>query len=149
MREIHLWVPGPPATAGSKTAFRTKTGKINVTHANKKFRSWSYELKAAAQAEYKEAPCTCSVTLSVRVALMRPNGHYGTGRNAGTLKASAPLEHTQRPDLCKIIRAVEDSLTGVIWRDDSQINEYESCMKEWCSATFEQPGTAVTVKLWE
>jgi Holliday junction resolvase RusA-like endonuclease len=31
------------------------------------------------------------------------------------------MHPTVKPDLTKLLRAVEDALTGVVWRDDSQI----------------------------
>jgi Holliday junction resolvase RusA-like endonuclease len=37
---------------------------------------------------------------------------------------------TSRPDLLKHIRALEDALTGVVWRDDSQIIE-QHLEKRW------------------
>lgn len=148
MRRIDLFIPGKPATAGSKTAFRTASGRMNITHACKRFKSWSYEVKAAAAEKYKGEPIMCPVSLSIAVAIMRPKSHFGTGRNANKLKASAPHEHTQKPDLCKIIRAVEDSLTGVIWKDDSQICEYEHCHKSW-AASDTPPGTRIIITLWE
>jgi len=51
----------------------------------------------------------------------RPANHYGTGRNQGRVKASAPEYPITRPDCLKQARGIEDALTGVIWRDDSQI----------------------------
>ena len=54
----------------------------------------------------------------------RPLGHYGTGRNAAQLKDRAPDKPTVRPDTVKLTRAVEDALTGVVWRDDSQVTTH-------------------------
>jgi Holliday junction resolvase RusA-like endonuclease len=51
----------------------------------------------------------------------RPKSHYGTGRNAGILKDSAPAAPGKRPDGLKLARAVEDALTGVVYTDDSLI----------------------------
>lgn len=31
--------------------------------------------------------------------------------------------HTKKPDLSKLLRSTEDALTGVVWRDDSQLVE--------------------------
>lgn len=51
----------------------------------------------------------------------RPKGHFGSGRNAGRLKDSAPMYPAVIPDVLKLARAVEDSLSGTLWRDDSRI----------------------------
>ena len=38
-----------------------------------------------------------------------------------TVKGSAPRRPVTRPDVTKLIRAVEDACTSIVWRDDSQI----------------------------
>jgi Holliday junction resolvase RusA-like endonuclease len=43
----------------------------------------------------------------------RPHGHFGTGRNSGKLKDSAPGFPVTRPDVLKLARLVEDSLSGI------------------------------------
>jgi len=57
----------------------------------------------------------------------RPKSHYRTGKYAGELKDSAPKYHTQKPDVTKLVRGVEDALSKIIYRDDciivKQINE--------------------------
>jgi Holliday junction resolvase RusA-like endonuclease len=47
----------------------------------------------------------------------RPRAHFG----ARGLRPAAPAWPTVRPDVLKLARAVEDALTGLVWRDDSQI----------------------------
>jgi Holliday junction resolvase RusA-like endonuclease len=37
------------------------------------------------------------------------------------LKASAPANHTIKPDVTKLVRSLEDSLKGIVWLDDSQV----------------------------
>jgi len=51
----------------------------------------------------------------------RPKTHFGTGRNAGKLKASAPRWHTKKPDKDNLEKMVYDALNKVFWRDDSII----------------------------
>ena len=52
----------------------------------------------------------------------RPKAHFGSGRNAGTVLASAPRHMTVMPDVDKLARAALDALTGIVFKDDSQIN---------------------------
>jgi Holliday junction resolvase RusA-like endonuclease len=51
----------------------------------------------------------------------RPKSHYRTGRNAGILKDSAPLWKANGKDRDNCDKFVLDALTGVFFRDDSQI----------------------------
>lgn len=48
----------------------------------------------------------------------RPQNHYNA---KGEIKASARVEHITRPDLDKLCRSTLDGLTGVLFKDDSQV----------------------------
>ena len=48
----------------------------------------------------------------------RPKGHHNS---KGEIKASAPTTHITRPDIDKLCRSTLDGLTGVLFRDDSQV----------------------------
>lgn len=52
---------------------------------------------------------------------VRPKSHFRTGRNAHQLRDDAPQFQTMHPDLDKLQRAIGDSLTGQVLRDDKQI----------------------------
>ena len=84
---------------------------------------------------------TDALHLHVDFIMPRPKGHFGTGKNAAKLKPSAPKFHTKRPDATKLLRALEDALTGVIWRDDEQI------VKQTVRKHYGQsPGAIVTIR---
>jgi Holliday junction resolvase RusA-like endonuclease len=52
----------------------------------------------------------------------RPKSHYGTGGNAGKLKASAPVYPLgKRNDIDNLVKFVFDCLNGLAWKDDSQV----------------------------
>lgn len=128
---LRFWVAGVPQTRGSKRAFAFKrtngTLGVSVADSNPKSKDW---MGVVRQAAIEQCPALASGPLSgpVDVALTfylpRPKGHYGSGRNAGTLKASADKHHAKKPDLCKLIRPVEDALSGVAWNDDAQLVGY-------------------------
>jgi len=63
----------------------------------------------------------CPVRIEIQFYLPRPKSHYGTGKNKGALKESAPWYHIATPDIDKLVRCVLDALTGVAWKDDSQV----------------------------
>lgn len=85
--------------------------------------SWRNAIASAAREVYSGPLLTCAIRLEIAFVRPRPKGHFGTGRNAEMVKASAPLHPTTKPDNTKLRRAVEDALTGVLYRDDSQIVE--------------------------
>lgn len=135
--EIAFTVFGKPQTAGSKQSFvpiNKKTGQpfrskttgrvvVNTVDDNPKSRGWKNDLAAYARGEVGPGfeLLTGPIVFSACFYLVRPKCHFGTGRNSDILKADAPGQHTQKPDVLKLARAVEDALTGVIWRDDCQI----------------------------
>lgn len=121
--KIELFVPGIARPGGSKTAYRNKyTGKVVIVPASKKTKPWMDTVRWIADIECKRM-CLWTEPLLLTLVFYRPRpkGHFGTGRNASRLKDSAPAYPTTMPDLTKLIRATEDGLTGVIWKDDSQV----------------------------
>lgn len=129
---ISFTVVGEAQPAGSKRAF-VVNGRAVVSDANAKSRPWKQEVAQVAHEAYVKW-AESQVSMPGDIALLgcplevqfvffqpRPKGHYGTGRNAGILKPLAPRFPATRPDVLKLARGVEDALTGVVWRDDSQI----------------------------
>lgn len=124
---ITFTVPGKPEPAGSKRAFAIKkggvyTGRNIVVDANKNSRPWKDAVLAQAIiARGDRQPLDGPLQLDVTFTVLRPKGHYGTGKNAHTIKDSAPPYPTTKPDCTKLLRAVEDAMTGTIYHDDAQI----------------------------
>lgn len=122
-RNVSFTVLGIPQPAGSKKAFRHRaTGRIVVTDDAKGSRPWKNTVAAEAAIamqgrELLEGPLALALTFVVP----RPKGHLGTGRNTGRLRSSAPYHPAVKPDITKLVRAVEDACTGIVWRDDAQI----------------------------
>lgn len=67
------------------------------------------------------APRAGPLALAVVFYRPRPQGHFGSGRNSGRLRDSEPGYPTTKPDTTKLLRGVEDALTGILWRDDSLV----------------------------
>ncbi len=116
---------GKPEPAGSKRAFpfKRKNGQMGVavSDANPNAKSWQHCVASAAREVYQGDLLRGPLTLKVFFFLPRCKGHFGSGKNAGKLKAGAPLFPDKKPDATKLLRGVEDSLTGVVWLDDAQI----------------------------
>ena len=122
MTSIAFFVPGLPKPAGSKRPFSTKSGKLIVVDASgEPGKNWRADCKHTARQVYQGPLLDCALSLDLLFVFPRPKGHYGTGKNAGNVKAVAPRYPIGRPDTTKLIRAVEDSLTSVLYRDDSLI----------------------------
>jgi crossover junction endodeoxyribonuclease RusA len=133
-------VQGDPATAGSKKGFPVTrkdgtTGVAIVDASGKKGKNW----RLAVQEAFKNNRDATGfgmlqgpVHLEVTCYFSRPKSHYGTGKNADRMKPSAPVYHTKKPDLTKLVRAIEDALTGLAWKDDSQV-QTQATGKGYCS----------------
>lgn len=117
-----LTVYGTPAPQGSKN--RNAHGAMYESSANVK--PWREAVKTAALdvLHHDDAweALDCPVWVNVQFSLRRPKHHYGTGRNAGRLKASAAPYPTGKPDLDKLVRSTQDALkdAGVL-ADDSVV----------------------------
>ena len=59
-----------------------------------------------------------AVTVDLVFRLARPKGHY----NKGGLREGAPMRVITKPDLDKLQRSTLDALTGVLFKDDSQVS---------------------------
>jgi Holliday junction resolvase RusA-like endonuclease len=117
-----FFVPGIPQPGGSKRAFVPKGWKrAIITDANAKAKPWQQTVKVFARDSYAGVPSRNPLSVEATFMVQRPRGHFGTGRNAGKLKASAPTHPTGKPDATKLWRSTEDALTGILWADDAQI----------------------------
>ncbi len=108
---------GIPAPKGSMKAFMPKGARFPVvTHDNARTRPWASLVKAAALDALNGSvsiPLALGpVSLSVAFYMPKPK--------------SLPKRVTcctKKPDVDKLCRLILDSLTGVIWQDDSQVVE--------------------------
>jgi Holliday junction resolvase RusA-like endonuclease len=128
--ELKFTVLGRPQPAGSKRVFGIRrrgepTGRFAVVDDNERAKPWQALVKAAAEDALEQlddpSPLLGPVALEVVFYVARPQAHYGTGRNQDRLKPSAPAYPTVRPDATKLLRGLEDALTGLVWRDDAQV----------------------------
>lgn len=127
--ELRITVLGETRPAGSKRAFATRrngelTGRVAVVDANPNAQGWKQEVGWAARqamvAAGLHAPLTGPLTVEMTFYRCRPASHYGTGRNVGNLRPSAPVAPVVRPDVLKLARGTEDALTGIVYGDDAQ-----------------------------
>jgi len=123
MSSLTVNVIGSPVQQGSKVANRFGHG---VRDANaKKLKPWRAEvsgwvLEAMREQGWDTIDAACEVAITF--FHVRPAAHYGTGRNAGVLKPTAPTWKATAPDIDKLTRAILDSLTDArAFRDDGRV----------------------------
>jgi crossover junction endodeoxyribonuclease RusA len=139
-KSLSFFVPGIPVPGGSKRAFVNKyTGRASVTDAAGE-RNTNWRACVAHEAHMKmdgAALMEGPLRLEVVFCMPRPKKHFRTGRNANLLRSDAPEWHTSTPDTTKLLRAVEDALTGIVWKDDRQV-AYQFVLKKYDSHTGAQ-----------
>ena len=106
---LTLTVYGVPRPKGSRKFFRHG----GSTESSRHVAGWMTLVASVASRVLAEQadPTIRTTPLTVSVAFYLPRPQR--------LKGDAA--HTTRPDLDKLVRAVFDALTGVIWRDDAQV----------------------------
>jgi Holliday junction resolvase RusA-like endonuclease len=107
---------GTPQPQGSARAF-VRGNRAYVTSANPKMKPYRHTLTQVATEVLEKANCVgpafprpLAVELSVVWYLAKPK--------STPKKITKP---TKKPDTDKLLRAVLDSLTGVVYEDDSQV----------------------------
>jgi len=113
---LSFTVYGPPAAQGSKTVARSKAGRSFVRESSnrvKPFRESVASAAVAAGASLIEG----SVILMVRVIAVRPDSHYTASHALRKGTPDRPGGH----DASKVLRAVEDALAGICYRNDRQV----------------------------
>ncbi len=114
---------GHPEPAGSKRALphRGRPGRFVVVDDNPKSKQWKETVRRVAEEVRRltgypllEGP----VAIRVVFRRARPGSHF---TSKGNLRPAADLWPVTRPDTTKLLRGVEDAVTGVLWKDDAQI----------------------------
>lgn len=91
---------------------------------------WAVRQQIARQGRWR--PLGGAVEASMVFSFRRPKSHYGTGRNAGQLKPSAPAWPAVVPDLSKLARSTEDAVTTAGgYQDDALIVSYRRLEKRY------------------
>jgi crossover junction endodeoxyribonuclease RusA len=111
LRTVSFDVIGIAQPKGSTRAFLPKGAAFPVTtSANPRLKQWEHLVAVQAQAAGADGLFLGPVLLEVTFYLPRPQ--------------SAPrrvVHHLTAPDLDKLVRGTMDALTGILYRDDSQV----------------------------
>lgn len=124
---LAFFVPGVPATAGSKRAFvytpkgGGKPRAAIVDDAQKAGKPWRVSVQAAAlEARAGRPLLEGALEVEVTFVMPRPRGHFDRYGRVRTGKLTAfPIV---RPDVDKLSRALLDACSkSILWRDDAQV----------------------------
>lgn len=117
---VEFFVNGLPAPQGSKRAF-VVGGRARMVESSGKVKGWRQDIAHRGARAWLDAdfngPAEGPFAVHVTFYLPRPKSHTG----AKGLKPSAPRFPCGKPDADKLLRAVLDALTGIYYRDDSQV----------------------------
>lgn len=120
---LDVFVPGIPASQGSKRAFAYKakaTGqwRASTVDDNKpKLRGWRATVAGVVATAWEQAPLDGPVAMHLMFTMPRPKSHY----TKKGLRPNAPHWCPTLPDRDKLGRAVADSLKGVVYADDKLV----------------------------
>lgn len=137
--DYEITVLGNPKAQGRPRA--RNAGKFVQLYDDPKSRKAKQSLLAIIQSKAPDKLLDCPLQVDLGFYLPRPKGHYGTGRNSGRLKDSAPTLHTKKPDIDNLRKLVMDAMTDVFWRDDSLV-----CTGTTVKRYSDKPRTEIKIK---
>jgi len=146
MPRIEFFVTGIPRPGGSKRNFALKkggefTGKVGTVDMGKDNARWRADIAEAARREMARIgmtePFDCALHLACTFYRVQPKSHFTA---KGELKRGYSKYPTSAPDTTKLVRALEDALNHVVWRDDSRVVNQE-CRKRY----GDTPGVRVVI----
>ncbi len=107
---LYVFVRGIPVPQGSMKAFVVK-GRPILTSTQKNLKPWRNQVAMEASSIYHNPVTDKPIAIVLEFKMPCPKSLPKT-------KWRLPAK---RPDLDKLIRAILDSLTGVVFKDDSQV----------------------------
>jgi len=99
---------------------------------------WKRRIMVALATQFDGEPLDGPLTLDCTFLMPRPKRLYRKK------DPSSKVWHISRPDLDNIIKAVKDALTGIVWRDDSQICELN--IRKWHHEKEGHPAAILEVR---
>ena len=106
---------GRPRFAKIGNFVRTYTPKVTVSYEN------LVKLSFMQACGTDFTPYDCALIVRIEAFFARTKGHFGTGRNEGVLKKSAPEHMTKKPDIDNCAKSIIDALNGAAFTDDKLI----------------------------
>lgn len=134
---MKIIIPGNPISK-QRPRFARRS-KFVATYNNQETEEGLFYLEAKQQVKQCfEGP----LKVTCHFFMPRPKNHYGTGKNAGILKESAPKYPLgKRNDVDNLTKFVYDCLNGLAWKDDSQI-----IISMLCKIYHDSPRTVIVIE---
>jgi Holliday junction resolvase RusA-like endonuclease len=131
---------GVPIQQGSKDLLPSRGGAVMVEAQNRKGRvrkanalkTWRQTIAWMARSSFVGVLVDGDIALSATFRLPRPRSVLRSRPNV-------------KPDLAKLVRALEDALTGIVWTDDSRVVRYDQIEKVYADGC--EPGASVVIML--
>jgi len=121
MKSVTVTVKGAPK-AKKRPKFTTRAGaKFGRAYNPSEKDEISFWQAVEPQVRGVYYPKDVPLDLYVLYTIERPKSHYGTGKNAGVVKASAPAYPTGKPDADNLLKLLCDALNCQLWHDDAQV----------------------------
>lgn len=140
---LDVIVRGLPAPQGSKR----HVGRGILVESSKRVKPWRDAVRSTVADAWPHDSFDGPVIVELTFAFPRPAGHYGTGRNAGTLKASAPLRPAGLPDVDKLARSTLDGIVAAgVLRDDARVVDLHARKRYCWHPVLPQPGARILIR---
>ncbi len=125
---------GAVAVLGAKVLLTEQADMSTKTKGRDRLKKWRGRIETAAARAMQDlelgSPFTFDVVLSAEFVLPRPPSHYKPNGDL-TAKAKREQAHPGKPDLSKLVRAVEDAMSGIVYGDDAQVQRYGAVFKRY------------------
>lgn len=116
MKEITVTIPGKPIGKG-----RPRTTKTGITYTPAKTRQWERTASILAKSEMAlSRPISRPVEVFIVLSFSIP-ASWSRKRRSKAL--AGDIGHTTKPDADNAAKAALDALSGIVYRDDSQITD--------------------------
>ena len=129
---IAIHIPGEPIGKG-----RPRLGKGH-TYTPEKTQRWEQAAAWEARRQYQGEPLEGAIHLDVEAVFSIPESWPKWRRQEAE---DDMVMHIVKPDASNVLKAIEDALQGIVFRDDSQISAVS--IEKWYGA---EPGVWVEVK---
>jgi hypothetical protein len=134
---VRFKVPGIARPQGSKKGY-IRGKHVAMVEANTKLPQWRTDIAKAADEAMAGHPLLAGpLLLDVVFVFVRPQSHFTTTGKLVKGAPLAPIGHNLG-DLSKLVRAIEDAMQGIVYKDDCQFSTMGRPRKRWglAAATY-------------